>query len=76
MSETPVRYFELREVTIDPPKPGEFRIVTAAVLYCDLCSDAIDGMGGPGDGVVCVRCADVVRTGRARGAIKWEELTP
>lgn len=64
-------YYELRKVT--PSQPGELVIRTAAVLCCDLCGGVIDSMGGPGHGAVCVRCADVVMSGRARGAIKWDD---
>lgn len=66
-----LRYYELQEVVIEPPKPGEFRMTTAAVLSCGLCGGVIDGMGGPGDGAVCERCASLVRRGGAKGAIVW-----
>jgi hypothetical protein len=66
-----LKYFELREVIIEDPKPGEFRLETAAVLSCSLCGTMIDGMGGPGDGAICLRCGAVVKNGQARGAIVW-----
>jgi hypothetical protein len=73
MSEIPLEYYELQKITIEPTKPGEFRLVTAAVVTCGLCGGMIDGMGGPGCGAVCVRCAEVVMRGQARGAIKWSD---
>lgn len=67
-----LEYFELRRVRREPALTGEPLFVTAAVLSCSLCGEMIDGMGGPGDGAVCVRCADIVRSGKARGAIRWD----
>lgn len=67
-----LKFFELQPVEIADPEPGEFRIATAAIRDCGLCGEIIDGMGGPGNGSVCVRCAEVVIRGEARGAIKWE----
>ena len=58
-----IEYFELVKRQIEPPKPGEFRIATAAVWSCALCRSTIDGMGGPGDGDLCVRCGDDIRHG-------------
>lgn len=57
-------------------EPGAFRLVTAALIICGLCGRTIDGMGGPGDGPVCIPCGDVVRSGQARGAIKWDANNP
>lgn len=68
-----IKCYELRELVIEPPKPGEFRIVTAAVWACALCGGTIDGMGGPGNGEICERCAEVLKSGNARGAIVWEK---
>ena len=65
-----VSYYELKRVDIHPPKPGDFWIMSAAVMSCLLCGTIIDGMGGPGE-AICLRCGDVVKTQRAVGAIKW-----
>lgn len=67
----PVEYYELTKTIIPDPVEGEFTLVTAAVLSCGLCGGCIDGMGGPGDGVICIPCGDVVKSGQARTAIKW-----
>lgn len=69
---TPVEFYELGDlVSVEPPKPGEFRLVTAAVMDCGLCGGVIDGMGGPGDGAVCKRCGDALKHGRLRGCVVW-----
>lgn len=65
-------YYELKKVTIEPPKEGEFRIVNASLLTCSLCGTMIDGMGGH-SGAVCIKCAEVVLSGRMVGSIVWEE---
>lgn len=69
----PLEYFELTKVTVPDAKPNEFRLVTAAIIDCGLCGEMIDGMGGPGHGAICLRCAEVVMRGDARGAIKWSD---
>lgn len=46
-------------------------LVTAAVLSCGLCGTTIAGMGGPGHGAVCRRCARELIAGRLRGAVVW-----
>lgn len=69
----PLDYYELKSVSIPDPKPGEFQIRTASVMDCGLCGACISGMGGPGDGAICIPCGDVVRRGEARGAIKWDK---
>lgn len=56
---------------IYPPKEGEFHIANASVGNCRLCGEVATGMGGSGADV-CRRCGDVVISGRAVGAIKWE----
>lgn len=55
-----VRYYELveREIDVQPDQ-----IMTAAMWYCALCRDTIFGMGGPGDGELCKRCGDAIKTG-------------
>lgn len=68
-----IEYYELKRIKIADPVPGEFCIRTAAVLTCGLCGGCIDGMGGPGNGAICVPCGDVVKRGEARTAIKWDE---
>jgi len=71
MSETDKpEYYVLEPVY--PPKPGEFVFVNASVGYCGLCGRMTTGMGG-GPDQICVPCAEVVMSQRARGAIKWED---
>lgn len=53
-------YYEIVRRKIEPPKPGQLRIATAAVWSCQLCGDTIDGMGGPGHGEICVTCGDAI----------------
>jgi hypothetical protein len=49
-------------------------IRTAATIVCSLCGVMIDGMGGTrGHGPICLRCGDVLKNGRLRGAVKWGE---
>lgn len=57
---------------IYPPQPGEFRIANASVGTCQLCGEVATGMGGSNNDV-CLRCAEVVIAGQARGAIKWDD---
>jgi len=63
--------YELVKRELTDPKPGEFSMTTAAMWSCATCGEAIAGMGGPGNGEVCVRCAELIRSGRARGCIVW-----
>lgn len=65
-------WYEIKRVIVQPIKPGEFRIATAAVRSCDLCGKVIFGMGGPGNGVLCVSCGDALRSGKLRGTVKRE----
>lgn len=69
MSETP-DYFELTEVHTQ--KEG-FMFATAALVNCSLCGVCIDGMGGPGHGAVCNRCAKELIGGRLRGCVVWDD---
>lgn len=57
---------------VHPPEPGEFLFLNASVGFCGLCGNIACGMGGSND-IVCVRCAEVVMSGQAKGAIKWDE---
>jgi hypothetical protein len=59
-------FYELVRRKILPPSPGEFRISTAAVWSCALCGLIIDGMGGPGDGELCIRCGDLIKSGSVK----------
>ena len=70
-----VEYFELSPVAYDHPKPGEFRIASAALIMCGLCSKTISGSGGPGDGAICKLCGDALRRGELRGAVVWDTPT-
>lgn len=65
-------YHELRRVEIPPAKPGEFQILSAAVMSCGLCDKVISGMGGPGRGVICESCAGLLMSGRLRGAVRYD----
>lgn len=67
-----VEYYDLDRVTIEPAKPGEFRIATAALVTCGLCARTISGMGGPGHGSICIPCGDALVRGELRGAVKWD----
>lgn len=69
----PLEYYELKRVTIPDPRPGEMVFATAALITCGLCGTCIGGMGGPGDGPVCIPCGDLVRHGQARTAINWKQ---
>lgn len=60
-------YYVLQPVY--PPEPGAFSIVNASVGICGLCGEVATGMGGSNN-QICVRCAGIVRSGRARGLIK------
>ena len=72
MTNSPTEYFELGDlISISPPKPGEFRLSTAAVMSCGLCDTVIDGMGGPGDGAVCRRCGEALKRGQLRACVMW-----
>lgn len=59
-------YYELRKVILPDPQPDEFRIATAAVWSCALCCEMIDGMGGPGNGEICVKCGEDIKHGHIR----------
>lgn len=60
-------FYRLQKVAIPEPAPGEFRIATACVWSCALCGGMIDGMGGPGDGQICVPCGDQILDSDWRG---------
>ena len=69
---TEIKFYELGLVTIKDEQSG-FRFASAAIISCGLCGSMIDGMGGPGNGVVCIRCGDELRHGRLRSAVVWDE---
>lgn len=72
MSDKEIEYYTLTPVY--KHDPNEFRIATAAVGLCCTCGAIATGMGGsPGD--VCLRCAEVLLHGGARGAIVWDDDT-
>ena len=52
-----------------PAEPGGF--LNASVGTCGLCGGIATGMGGS-DHDICLRCAEVVISRQARGAIVWE----
>lgn len=68
MSERP-DYYEL--VPVVSQKEGFF-FASAAVINCSLCGEMIDGMGGPGRGAVCLKCAPEMISGRLRGCVIWD----
>lgn len=70
MNERKPEYYEI--VPVYPAPEGEFRIANASVGTCGLCGGMATGMGGS-DRQLCVRCAEVVIKGQARGAIKWDD---
>lgn len=65
-------YYRLEKVIVAPVMEGDFSFASAAIMSCRLCGCVIDSMGGPGDGQVCKPCGDLVRSGQAVGAIKWD----
>lgn len=76
MSETgAVEFFELSRVKIQPPRPNEFRLKTAAVMICGLCGRMIDGMGG-GAPRMCIPCGDQFVAGKLVGCVKWDKKNP
>ena len=68
MSEKP-DYYELAPVVL---KKDGFFFASAAVVNCSLCGEMIDGMGGPGHGAVCLKCAPEMIAGRLRGCVVWD----
>lgn len=66
----PVAYYTL--TPIYEPEPGEFIIANASVGTCCTCGGIATGMGGS-SGDVCLRCAEVLMRGQARGAIVWDD---
>ena len=67
-----ILYYQLKPVTQDRPKKGDFALMNAAVLSCGLCGKVIAGMGG-GAGAVCQQCGDLLNRGELRTAVKWPE---
>ena len=67
-----LEYFQLSKVTVQETEPGEFRLVNAAVLSCSLCGRMIDGMGGPGEGAICLPCGEALENGGLVGCVLWE----
>lgn len=70
MADKGLVFYTLERHEVLPPKPGEFRLSTAAVRECETCGNIISGMGG-GEPSICEPCAQVIMTGRARGTIQW-----
>lgn len=68
-----VAYYTLEPVY--EAAPDEFRICNASVGICCTCGGIATGMGGS-RADVCLRCADVLMRGKARGAIVWELPPP
>lgn len=68
-----ITFYRLERVTIPSPAPDEFQLESAAIMSCDLCGCTISGSGGPGDGVICIPCGDVVKSGQAKACINWED---
>jgi len=67
-----IEYYVLTPVF--KPSDGGFSIVNASVGVCGLCGAIATGMGGsPND--ICLKCAEVVISGRAKGAIIWSDAT-
>ena len=53
-----VTFYKLEKVTVN------LTIATAAIWNCSLCGNCIEGMGGPGNGTICVACGDALMAGR------------
>lgn len=47
--------------------------VTCELLSCAVCGGVIDGMGGPGNGEICERCADLITSKKLREMIDWRK---
>lgn len=62
------KHFKLREVSA---YDDTGMIATAAVMDCGLCGAVISGMGGPGNGVVCEPCGELLLQGALKGAVTW-----
>lgn len=63
----PTVYFELHKVET---KHDGLGFATSAIWPCALCTNIIDGMGGPGSGEVCEECAADLKSNRVRGLIR------
>lgn len=61
-----IRYYELVERSYTP-NPNA--LVTAAVWSCELCGGVIDGMGGPGNGELCIPCGGDILSGKFHHAV-------
>ena len=70
----PVEYYTLKRVVIPDPKPGEFRLQSAALFCCQLCNSTISGMGGPAGPDICVQCGDHLERGQLRGAVIYDQV--
>jgi hypothetical protein len=66
-------YYRLTRVSLPPRDSNSF--ASAALITCGLCGGMIDSCGGPGDGAICLRCAEVVLSGQARTTIVWDKGT-
>ena len=44
--------------------PEQF--VTAAMWMCSMCGEAISGHSGPGNGTLCVKCGDDIKSGKLK----------
>lgn len=71
MAHKKIEYYQIVPVFEANEDVGKLQIVNASVGICGLCGGAATGMGGSDD-QLCVRCAEVVICGQARGAIVWE----
>jgi len=69
MPEQKREWYDLKRVSQSPLDPGMSWLTTAAVRSCNLCGEAIDGMGGPGRSI-CIACGDDLLAGRLRGLVK------
>ena len=68
-----IEFYELVKRQIEEPKAGEFRIATAAVWTCAMCREIIDGMGGPGNGELCLDCGEDIIAGHFKVGRKVKE---
>ena len=53
------------------PHEGHLQIVNASVGICQLCGGIATGMDGSNHDI-CIKCAEIVISGQARGAIIHE----
>lgn len=62
-------YFRLTKVEAEP-EDGMARIITNALIFCQLCNATIASHGGPDHGAVCTPCGKLLKSGSLRGLVR------